>query len=157
MNVAVLSDDGSGGGFYVVRAMQVLPDGQVIGCLMDVSVPERINDYAYFIDNGRLRYDYTHRYPGRIIPAIAFDCFGVYDLFYVKSAPQIGIDVLRRGLNACRRKRFIAQDLGYILRDEKRYREAAEMFELVVAEEALVPLHLWRARPAISQTWRRAA
>ncbi len=56
-------------------------------------------------------------------------------MFYATGAPQIGIDVLKRGLAQCSRKQFIAQDLGYILRDEKRYREAADMFELVVAEE----------------------
>ena len=135
MDVAVLSDDGSGGGFFVVRALQILPGGQIVHCLMDVSFPERINDYAYFVQNARLYYDYTHRFPGKTIPAIAFDCFGLYELFYAKAAPDVGIEVLRRGLAMCNRKRYIAQDLGYILRDEKRYREAAEMFELVVAEE----------------------
>lgn len=135
MEVSVLSDDGSGGGFYVIRALQILPSGQTVHCLMDVSFPERINDYAYFVHNGRLRYNYTHKFPGKIIPAIAFDCFGLYELFHAETAPDIGIDALRRGLAVCPRKRFIAQDLGYILRDEKRYREAAEMFELVAAEE----------------------
>jgi hypothetical protein len=136
LDVAVLSDDGNGGGFYIAAALHVLPSGHLDACFLDVSFPERINDYAYFIRNDHLIHDYTFRFPGEVIPAIAFDCFGQYDMFYAKSAPEIGIDVLKRGLAVSKRKRFIAQDLGYILRDEKHWREAAEMFELVVAEEA---------------------
>jgi len=135
LNVAVLSDDGSGGGFYIVAALQVSRNGEVNHCYMDVSFPERINDYAYFVGGNQLDYGETRQYPGKIIPAIALDCFGRYDMFYVKAAPQIGVDVLTRGLALSTRKRYVAQDLGYIFRDEKRYREAAEMFELVVGEE----------------------
>jgi hypothetical protein len=136
LDVRVLSDDGSGGGFYVVAALHVVPGQPAADCFLDVSFPERINDYAYFLQGDHLIHDYTHRFPGEIIPAIAMDCFGSYEMFYATGAPQIGIDVLKQGLAQCSRKQFIAQDLGYILRDEKRYREAAEMFELVVAEEA---------------------
>jgi hypothetical protein len=143
LDLSVLSDDGSGGGFYIVAALQVVPERPVVDCFLDVSFPERINDYAYFIQGDRLIYGYTHRFPGEIIPAIAMDCFGNYEMFYARAAPEIGIDVLKRGLAQCSRKRFIAEDLGYILRDEKRYREAAEMFELVVRGSALV-FHLRR-------------
>lgn len=135
LDVGVLSDDGSGGGFYIVAALHIVSDRPVADCFLDFSFPERINDYGYFIQGQRLISDYTHRFPGEIIPAIALDCFGSYETFYATLAPQIGIDVLKEGLAHCSRKQFIAQDLGYILRDEKRYREAAEMFELVVAEK----------------------
>jgi uncharacterized protein HemY len=43
--------------------------------------------------------------------------------------------VLKRGLAASKRKHFIAEDLGYIFRDEGRYQEAAEMFQLAADEE----------------------
>ena len=102
---------------------------------MDISLPERINDYAYFIDGDELRYDYPRRIGGEIIPAIAIDGFGVYELFYSKNAPELGIEVLKRGLAASKRKHFIAEDLGYIFRDEGRYQEAAEMFQLAADEE----------------------
>ena len=135
MDVPVLSDDGSGGGFFIVAALHVLPSGQIDPCFLDVSFPERINDYAYFVEGPRLVYGRTREYPGKIIPAIAFDCRGQYDTFYVETAPQIGIDILKNGLALAARKRYIARDLAYILRDEKHYQEAAEMFELVVIEE----------------------
>lgn len=134
LDVEVLSDDGQDG-FYVIAAINVLPDARADKCYMDMTLPERINDYAYFIEATQLRYDRPYKFDGEIIPAIAIDCVGVYELFYSRTAPEIGIDVLKRGLAASKRKCYIAQDLAYILRDEKRYREAAEMFQLVADEE----------------------
>lgn len=122
-------------GFYILGATNVLADHQIRRCYMDISLPERINDYAYFFERDELRYDRTRNFEGEIIPAIAINCFGFYELFYSKTLPEIGIEVLKRGLAASKRKHVIAQDLGYIFRDEGRYREAAEMFQLAVDEE----------------------
>lgn len=122
-------------GFYVIAAMNIISERDVCRCYMDVSLPERINDYAYLIAGDELRYDQARKFEGEIIPAIAIDGFGVYDLFYSRIAPELGIGVLKRGLAASKRKHFIAEDLGYIFRDEGRYREAAEMFQLAADEE----------------------
>ena len=43
--------------------------------------------------------------------------------------------MLKRGLAASKRKHFIAEDLGYLFRDEGRYQESAEMFQLAADEE----------------------
>jgi hypothetical protein len=122
-------------GFYIVGAMNILSKKDVRRCYMDLSTPERINDYVYMFDGGELRYNYSRKLGGEFIPAIAIDCFGVYELFYSKIAPDLGIDVLRRGLAASKRKHLIAEDLGYILRDEGRNREAAGMFQIAADEE----------------------
>lgn len=122
-------------GFYVLGAMNILAKTDVRRCYMDICTPERINTYAYFLDGHELRYDYYHKLEGEFIPAIALDGFGNYNLFYSKVSPELGIDVLRRGLRASRRKHYIAEDLGYILRDEGRYGESAAMFEIAAAEE----------------------
>jgi hypothetical protein len=122
-------------GFYILGAMNIRSTTDVRRCYLDVSMPERINDYAYVFDGGELRYDYPHKLVGEFIPAIAIDGFGLYELFYSKIAPELGIDILRRGLAASKRKRFIAQDLGYILRDEGRDAEAADMFQIAADEE----------------------
>ena len=109
--------------------------GRRIGnCYMDISLPERINDYTYFVADEDIRQKYTHEVNGDVIPAIAIDCFGDYELFYSKIAPEVGIEVLRRGLGIGNRKACIAQDLGYIYSDEHRYREAAEMFQIAADE-----------------------
>jgi hypothetical protein len=69
--------------------MCIVSQSEVRRCYMDISLPERINDYAYFIDEDELRYDYPSRIEGEIIPAIAIDGFGVYNLFYSRIAPAL--------------------------------------------------------------------
>jgi hypothetical protein len=121
-------------GHHVIKSLQVLPDGTVRKCYMNMSLPERISDYAFFVEERLLCFGHHHQFPGKIIPADAIDCFGVYEQFYVKSQPQLGIEILKRGLTASRRKVYIAQDLGYIFRVERRYEEAIEMFKVAIDE-----------------------
>lgn len=117
-----------------MKAFNVQPDGTFLDCYMDVNLPERISDYAFFVHGDSVRFGYHHEFPGQVIPAVAIDCFGVYELFYCRWAPEIGIKVLKQGLAIANRKRCIAQDLGYIFRDERRFQEAAQMFKLAVEE-----------------------
>jgi hypothetical protein len=121
-------------GFFIVKAMNILPDGQVTECYVDVSLPERISDYAYSVQGGSLKVGYHHEFSGAIICAVPIASFGVYELFYSKAKPDIGIGILRNGLTAAAHKAAIAQDLGYILRDERRFQEAAEAFEVAAHE-----------------------
>jgi tetratricopeptide (TPR) repeat protein len=120
--------------FFIVKAKNILPDGTVKDCYMDVSLPERINDYAYFFDGKSLKVDYPYCLEGDFISAVPIDCFGVYELFYSKLKPDTGIKILKAGLSVSKRKGCIAEDLGYILRDEGRFKEAAEMFQIAVDE-----------------------
>jgi tetratricopeptide (TPR) repeat protein len=120
--------------FYIVKAKNIHPDGSIIDCYIDISLPERISDYAYFLDRNSLKVDYHHEFKGEIICAVPIDCFGVYELFFSKTNPEIGISVLKNGLYASNRKACIAEDLGYILRDIGRFNEAAEMFQISVNE-----------------------
>jgi tetratricopeptide (TPR) repeat protein len=121
--------------FFLVKAKNILPDGSVVDCHIDICLPERISDYAYFLRSGRVDVRYHHECDGEIICAVPIDCFGVYDLFYSKAAPDVGIEILKHGLAASPHKTFIAEDLGYILRDEGRFAEAAEMFQIAVDAE----------------------
>jgi tetratricopeptide (TPR) repeat protein len=63
-----------------------------------------------------------------IIPAVASDCFGLYELYYSKISPESGLKVLKDGLKLSKQKSVIAEDIGYILRDEGRLEEALEYF-----------------------------
>lgn len=119
-------------GFFIVMAKNSLPDGTIRDCYMDISLPERINEYAYFYDGKSLKVDYSYQFEGDIICAVPIDCFGVYELFYSKINPGIGIDILKEGLALSQQKHNIAENLGYILRDECRYQEAAKMFQISV-------------------------
>jgi hypothetical protein len=122
--------------FCVIAAMNIISKTDVRQCYMDVSLPERITDCVYFIVGNEIHYSSSRKFGGETIPASAIDGFGVYELFYSKVAPALGIEILRRGLAASKRKHFIAEDLGYIFRDEGRYQKAAEMFQLAVDEGA---------------------
>jgi hypothetical protein len=133
VHMRLLSDE-DGDGYYIMKALNVLPDAITRECYIDMSLPERISDYAFFLESGSLRYGYHNEFLGEIIPASALDCFGVYNLFYSKTKPEVGIDVLKEGLVIAKRKACIAEDLGYIFRDEQRFQEAAEMFRVAIEE-----------------------
>ncbi|MDZ4850116.1 MAG: hypothetical protein SGI77_12595 [Pirellulaceae bacterium] len=120
--------------FFIVKAIQVLPSGTTRECYIDIQLPERATDYAYFVGESAIDFDYPHNYEGEIISKVPIDSFGIYELFYSKTLPDIGIEVLRRGLPQSKRKSHIAQDLGYIFRDERRYAEAAQAFQISADE-----------------------
>jgi tetratricopeptide (TPR) repeat protein len=118
-------------GYFIVAAKQVYAD-KTIDCFIDMTTTERIADHIFRFENGivigELLYDYSRKHQTSVIPAVASDCFGIYDLYYAKENPQVGIDILKDGLTKSLSKNVIAEDLGYILRDEERIEEAIEAF-----------------------------
>lgn len=134
---ALSRDDGED--LYIVRAFHIRPGKRLSTAWLDVSLPERISDFVYFIRRAEVKVAREHAVTGEVIPAVAIDCFGLYELFYSKLKPEVGIRVLKKGLVSAAqeglRKRFIAGDLGYILRDEGRYAECIAMFHTILEEE----------------------
>jgi hypothetical protein len=118
--------------FFIVKAKNIRPDGAVADCYIDICLPERTSDYAYFLRGDRVDVHEHYEVDGDIICAVPIDCCGVYDLFYSKLLPNIGIEILKQGLVASPHQAYIAEDLGYIFRDERRFAEAAEMFQIAV-------------------------
>ena len=121
--------------FFIVKAKNVLPDKTIQDCYIDVYLPERISDYAYFLRGNTVEKGYHQEFDGEIICAVPIDCFGVYELFYSRALPDVGIDILKCGLAASENKTFIAEDLGYIFRDEGRFAEAADMFQISASSQ----------------------
>jgi hypothetical protein len=117
--------------YFLVAAKQVYPD-KTVDCFIDMTTTERITDHVFRLVAGKiigeLFFDYSRKNKNSIIPAIASDCFGNYELYFAKENPQVGIDILRTGLTKSLTKTVIAEDLGYILRDENRNTEAIEAF-----------------------------
>jgi hypothetical protein len=118
-------------GYFIVAAKQVYAN-KTIDCFIDLTTTERMTDHVFrLVDDkiiGELLYDYSRKHQNSIIPAVASDCFGIYELYYAKENPQVGIDILRSGLTKSLTKNVIAEDLGYILRDENRISEAIDSF-----------------------------
>ncbi|MBI1837648.1 MAG: tetratricopeptide repeat protein [Flavobacteriia bacterium] len=116
-------------GYFIIRALEVKKK-KINECFMDINTPERISDIVIkkrFLRNIKISEYYN--YEGTVIPAVASNCFGVYDLYYSKENPLIGIDVLINGLEKGLNKEIVYGDLGYILRDENRNEEAIEAFK----------------------------
>jgi len=118
------------GNYYFVKAVQVFTH-QTTACYIGIMTPERIAEIVIKKNiTGQTVAESIHYQPQTVIPAIASDCFGNYELFYAKENPQVGIDILREGLAKSIDKNVIAEDLGYILRDEGRIEEAIEAFTI---------------------------
>ena len=115
---------------YYVKALQVSADN-TSNCYIGIMTPERIAETVVKRQpNGQVVAESIYDQEQSIIPAVASDCFGDYELFYAKENPQIGIDVLKDGLEKAINKNVVAEDLGYIFREEKRVNEAIDAFKI---------------------------
>ena len=115
---------------YYLKAFQVLTDN-TSDCYIGIMTPERIAETVVKKEPiGQIVAESIYDQEQTIIPAVASDCFGNYELYYAKENPQIGIDVLKGGLEKAINKNVVAEDLGYILRDEERIEEAIEAFKI---------------------------
>jgi tetratricopeptide (TPR) repeat protein len=115
---------------FFVKAYQVSTDN-TSDCFLGIMTPERIAETVVKREsNDHIVSESIYDQVQTIIPAVASDCFDDYELFYAKENPQIGIDVLQEGLIKAVSKNIVAEDLGYILRDEKRFEEAIEAFKI---------------------------
>ena len=116
--------------YYFVKAYEVSQNGKT-DCYIGVMTPERIAEVVIKQNsNGQTEIESIYDQEKSIIPAIASDCFGDYELFYSKENPQLGIDILKSAITKATNKNVVAEDLGYILRDEGRVKEAIEAFKI---------------------------
>ncbi|MBC3539245.1 hypothetical protein ACFSC6_07800 [Rufibacter sediminis] len=116
---------------YFVKAKQVYTD-RTIDCFIGIMTPERIAETVIKKnkDGHAAVAESIYEQENSVIPAVASNCFGDYTLYYSKENPQIGIDILIGGLYNATNKNTVAEDLGYILRDENRVEEAIEAFKI---------------------------
>ena len=116
--------------YYFVKAFEI-SENEKTDCYIGIMTPERIAEIVIKQgSNGQTKVESIYDQEKTIIPSIASECFGDYELFYSKENPQIGIDILKSGLTIATNKNVVAEDLGYILRDEGRIDEAVEAFKI---------------------------
>lgn len=120
-------------GFFLLKSLIIRTKGQHETCFIDLVMPERISDFIYLSDGKTIKQCYRHELKGaEVVPSVAVEGSGVYELFYSKIDPAAGINVLRAGLDLAVNKAAIAEDLGYIFRDENRAEEAIEAFSIAI-------------------------
>lgn len=116
--------------YYFVKAFEI-SENEKIDCYIGIMTPERIAEIIIKQNsNGQTTVENIYEQERSIIPSVASECFGDYELFYAKENPQIGIDILKNGLTIATNKNVVAEDLGYILSDEGRIEEAIEAFKI---------------------------
>lgn len=117
-------------GYYFVKAKQVTPSG-VKDCYLEIITPERIAENVIKKDKkGITVIESIYDQEFHVIPAIAAEGVGEYELYYAEENPEIGIEILRKDLGKAVNKNAVAEDLGYLLRDEERFEEAIEAFKI---------------------------
>jgi tetratricopeptide (TPR) repeat protein len=125
-NFVVVPD---GEGHFIILAKQLQAD-KTMDCFLELIAPERISEIVIKLKKDKVVSESIYDQESTVIPSVACDCFGDYELYYAKKDPQVGIDVLKDGLTKSKEKTAIAEDLGYILRDEERFEEAIEAFKI---------------------------
>ena len=116
--------------YYFVKAFEI-SENEKTDCYIGIMTPERIAEIVIKQgSNGQTKVESIYEQVKSIIPSIASECFGDYELYYSKENSQIGIDILKSGLTIATNKNVVAEDLGYILRDEGRIEEAIEAFKI---------------------------
>lgn len=115
---------------YVVRGLLSLK-GKIKECLIDITTPERISENLFFLNFfGQLIHIDNYSTEFNAIPKIASNCFGDYELYYFKDNPEIGIEILKKGLLNSLSNNVVSEDLGYILRDIDRTQDAIQAFKI---------------------------
>lgn len=117
-------------GYFFVKAYEVTPSG-LKDCYLEVITPERIAENVIKKDKkGQTVVESVYDQEFSIIPAIASEVSGDYELYYAEEDPEAGLEILRKGLEKATNKNVVAEDLGYLLRDEERFEEAIEAFKI---------------------------
>ena len=116
-------------GYYIVRGIEVSETGTK-NCFIDMHVPERISETVIKEVKGKVLVESVYDTENTAIAATASEIYGDYGLYYADEDPEVGIKVLKEGLEKARNKNIVAEDLGYILRDEGRVEEAIEAFKI---------------------------
>ena len=123
-------------GLFIVAGQVVTQKGALVDCYLDLVLPERVCEHCFLQSNNQIVRSRGRRVAnGTALPMIAIEKLGVPELFYAKENPNVGIEVLQKGLQHAREKKNIAYDLGCLLRKQKRYEEAISAFTILLDEE----------------------
>jgi tetratricopeptide (TPR) repeat protein len=124
-------------GLFIIAAQAVSTSAAPQSCYMDLTLPERIAEHHFLLTDGRItRRRGLHPQNATVIPAIGIEALGVYKLYFAKQNPSAGINILKSGMEQARDRSYLAYDLAFLLRDEKRYGEAIDALTVFLKEHS---------------------
>lgn len=99
--------------------MQVFKD-QVVHCYMNMIMPERISEFVVKQnENGITVFENLYDQKNSVIPAIASEEYGNPELYYAKENPEVGMEVLKKGMLIAKNKDAVGEDMDYIYEEIK--------------------------------------
>lgn len=116
-------------GYYLVNGI-FTSNLKSENCWLSISTPEMIVDFTFLINSENLTIDTIdyHTIEDQVVPCKLSDCFATYELYYSRTNPRIGIQILKSQLENVNEKGYIYEYLGYIYRDENRISESIQYF-----------------------------
>jgi hypothetical protein len=121
-------------GNFLLRGLITFNDGTNLSCWLMTVMPEGVIEDVYFIGkDGRVSSErWVKLKKERVVCLVPIEKYVNSEIYYLKSNPEIGMNILKEGLKQSKEKWFYALELAEILRDEKKYSEAISFFEVVV-------------------------
>ena len=115
-------EDDDSARFYFIKALQVFAD-KTVPCYMSMDTDERISELVVKKTATGIVLEEMDGLEHSVIPAIASDRYGCNsELYYAGENPQIGLDILKSGIQKARNKDVVKEDIA-MLKDEIRRRK----------------------------------
>ena len=122
-------------GLFIIEGQFISSNAPPQRCYIDLVLPERIAEHHFWNVNGQIDRRHGLRLQGgTIIPTIGIEALGVYKLYFAKEDPSAGINVLKTGMDQARNRSYLAYDLAFLLRDQKRLEEAIDALTIFLTE-----------------------
>ncbi|KKN86664.1 hypothetical protein LCGC14_0266270 [marine sediment metagenome] len=118
----------NGQGHYLTKAYRIEKNGVYKFAYVDVNTPERIIDYVIY-DLKKPSYSYVYDSINiEVIPAVASDCFGSYEVYYSRNNPDLSIEVLEQGLKLSKGKKCYCPRFGIYFKRRRQTKRGIEIF-----------------------------
>ncbi|EHO09282.1 hypothetical protein HMPREF9714_01960 [Myroides odoratimimus CCUG 12901] len=116
-------------GNFFVKGLEISNTG-ISEVYVGITLPERISEIGLIKNTLEQIEVLENMFSSQFLPLVACESYGNYELYYVHTNPKIGIEVLEEGLQQSNHYGAIAEDLGYIYRDEQCIHQAIKLLRL---------------------------
>lgn len=117
-------------GYFLLPGTEITSTGNFVYSIIDLTMPERISESTFKFDGKQVHVTSQLENDSEFMPSIVTEGYGNYELYYSKIAPEVSIRFLKLMIVKTKNESSVAEDLGYILRDENQYEEAIKYFHI---------------------------